>query len=329
MSKNTESNKMTDTHYSSKYHNLIDWAKMALPSEISNIEEVVTTPYSYVLKLSTASECFYLKKTPPRLFIEAETLRILRAQCNVKMIPEIIASDKERNCFLLKSCGDQTLRTLFSKKINTDLTIRAIKRFKQIQKETTDHIETFINIGVPDWRLNKLPILYNEMVNDTKTLEEWGLEENDISRLKQYSVSFEKLCNSLDAYNLPDTLNHSDFHDGNILINNASQEITFIDWGETNIGNPLLQMSSCLYGIKDRYDISLESSTYKELQNHFFDGWNITEQKQIIPLVDTVSPIYFVFTLKELMRLSQDYSPKWGASCKKALLIFIDKVTRI
>jgi len=44
-----------------------------------------------------------------------------------------------------------------------------------IQRATEQHIESFLALGVPDWRLNKLPKLYDQIIAQTEFLKTEGL----------------------------------------------------------------------------------------------------------------------------------------------------------
>ena len=41
-------------------------------------------------------------------------------------------------------------------------------------------IDLFLKMGVPDWRLEKLPILYQELISNEKLLIEDGLNKNEL-----------------------------------------------------------------------------------------------------------------------------------------------------
>jgi hypothetical protein len=56
----------------------------------------------------------------------------------------------------MKNAGTSLRKTL-KKKFDTDLLCKASEQFTALQITVTDHVNDFINIGVPDWRLNKLP----------------------------------------------------------------------------------------------------------------------------------------------------------------------------
>lgn len=78
------------------------------------IEKIVEPAHSIVKKISTSQGVFYLKQTPPALFIEPDTIALFQAQ-GCQHIPTVIAKNDQYHCFLTTACGDITLRALFLK----------------------------------------------------------------------------------------------------------------------------------------------------------------------------------------------------------------------
>ncbi len=155
----------------------------------------------------------------------------------------------------------------------------------------------------------------------------WEISVEDKNRLHQKRDALVKICEELSAYDFPAVLNHSDFQDNNMLIDHDSGRITIIDWGETNIGNPLLSLSSCLYFASKLYELKPDREDYKSLRTNFFGEWGIPEQEfeRILCLIDTLDQIYYVLTFQDLMNRTGHDFPKWSSRIRKALAVFIEK----
>ncbi len=65
-----------------------------------------------------------------------------------------------------------------------------------------------------------------------------------------------KICAELAAFGIPKSLNHGDFHDGNVLIKNG--RITFFDWGDADVTHPFVSLRTFFVSI----EIALELDDY-------------------------------------------------------------------
>ena len=300
-----------------KHQPIITWAKQALHSYGYNtnvdVELVLETPWSCVIKLFNQKNCFYLKQCPVDLLIESKVVQILHQSCNITNIPSVIATNPALNCFLMTACGDQTLRTFFSGKLQPELLINGITIYKSLQKATSNYIDKFMGAGVADWRLQNFPTLYQKLIYGTYKnilLKSKLLTIEQIAELQKLQSTFNHTCKKLSDFKIIDCLNHSDFHDNNILIDNITKEIAIIDLGEVTIGNPLLSLAACLKTIVNRYQLQPENKTYNKLKSAFFEGWIIANQDlpKILKLVEKILPIYFILTELKLIQVCQDPS---------------------
>ena len=141
----------------------IQWASNYLSSHGYSLksklpENVQITPWSYVARFSTSDGYIYLKQTPPLLALEASIIRILHDQFHVS-VPQIIEHNAELNCLLMEDAG-RPLRQILKHQFDPALFCEAIEQFTSMQLAVADHVNIFLAIGVPDWRLDKLPGLY-------------------------------------------------------------------------------------------------------------------------------------------------------------------------
>lgn len=282
---------------------ILKWAMKALKQTKINTEFLVETPWSSVLKIRTSQDSVYLKQTPPDLFIEVNIIQTCRNLCKITDIPEVIAENKELHCFLMKECGDISLRTLFDGHIKGDLLIQGLQVYRAIQQATAPHINAFLQLGVPDWRLEQFPELYQGLISDEAFLKAHGLEVAQI-KILQYSVkNIERLCQELSIYGIPECLNHSDFHENNMLFSHSTQKVSIIDLGETAISHPFFSLAAFLKIPCNRYSVSLDSPDYQTLHDACFQGWLLShEDLQIaLRLIEKLLPIYLIFAHMRLV----------------------------
>jgi hypothetical protein len=262
---------------------ILEWAYQYLAShgyqlESNEPEEVLSTPWSHVMRFATSDGYIYLKNTPSELALEADIIQMLRKQFNAP-VAEVIAQNVELNSFLMKDAG-KPLRGILKQKFDTDLYCKAILQFTAMQINVADQVDTLIDIGVPDWRLAKLPDLYMQLLSQKDMLLADGLSENEIDQLEKLYGIVSSLCQELSGYSIKPSLVQPDFHDNNILIADISQEITIIDLGEIAISHPFLSLPNCLDQAKKHHALNEEDNSYKQLMNACLENYMTFESKK-------------------------------------------------
>ncbi len=278
----------------------IEWAKACLASHgytISNTPEYIqTTPWSSVIRfLTSTNDYIYLKQMPPALSLEPIITQILYEQFHAS-VPIIIDSNKELNCFLMQDSGNP-LRDFFKSNFQPSLLCEGIKQYGFIQYATAEHINVFFDLGVPDWRLEKLPALYVQLISQENLLIQDGLTADELGILHKLHPQFSSMCESLSSYKILETLDHCDFHDNNILIESNTNKMTIIDWGESVVTHPFFSLISCLRDTTFRYHLKEDDKIFLELQNacfanDLFDGKSKNNLSAAILLARYLWPIY-------------------------------------
>ncbi len=317
---------MFDPHYAHIHEHLINWSAEYFKEDIQTVSQINATRYSYVLKINVQGNDYYLKHIPKKLFIESLISNHLRNNCGFKSVPEILASSEKLSCFITKSCGDKTLRQYFDGQLNTTLMLEGVALYKSIQRASVHHIEAYLIQGVADWRFSQFPALYEALLDDKACIDAWEIKSAQQAYLKQKKPIFEKLCSKIEALNIPDVLNHTDFQDNNIVIDTMSGNLSIIDWGEVSIGHPLLSLSSCLYGLSDRYKFTPQE--YKELETMLFDGWDIPTQdfEDIRVIINILGQIYYVLAFQDLIKRIEYDFPNWKVRVQTALKVFAEEI---
>lgn len=257
-------------------------------------ENVQIRPWSYVIRYDTSAGWIYLKKTPKLISLEATITKILHDQFHVP-VSEVIASNPKLDCFLMKDAGNP-LRVLMKKQFDATLFCKAVDVFASMQIAVAKNVDIFINAGVPDFRLDKLPNLYLELISKDDVLADDGITEEEINELESLMPTVFALCKKLSAYKIPQTLVQPDFNDNNTLINDVSQKITIIDLGEIVISHAFFSMINFLKQIKKHHGLTENDSDYKIIQDSYLEKFSQFESKENLlkafELAKIILPIY-------------------------------------
>ncbi|OCH99319.1 hypothetical protein A8135_08045 [Legionella jamestowniensis] len=232
-----------------------------LKSNVS--EKIQDTPWSFVTRFQTNKGIIYLKQTPEQLALEAPITQLLYTQFQAP-VPKIIAHHTQLHCFLMQDAGGP-LRDGLRKKFDANLLCQAVEQFSSLQVAVTEHVNVFLGMGVPDWRLDKLPNLYMQLLSQKEILLADGLSELELDELEALLPKVSDLCKKLSAYSIKQTLVQCDFHDNNILIEEQSGNITFIDLGEIVISHPFFSLVGCLRQVKTHHALTDKDDAYLQL----------------------------------------------------------------
>jgi hypothetical protein len=188
--------------------NIFKWTTDCLASKRYPCEHspeiVQETPWSNVFRFTTSKGDVYLKQPAPLLAQEAKILQLLAYQFNAS-VPVVIAISDELHCFLMKDAGI-SLRTYLKSKFHPDLLCQSIKAFAAFQRSIENNIEPFLELEVPDWRLNKLPQLYGQIINQADFLKADGMTDEELQVLHDLYPQISEEFELLSEYNIPQTI---------------------------------------------------------------------------------------------------------------------------
>jgi hypothetical protein len=282
-----------------KTDEIIQWASTCLLSLgytlKSNLpENVLNTPWSYVVRFETSDGYVYLKHTPELFALEPTIIQILHNQFHAA-VPTVIAHNAKLNCFLMKDAG-LSLRERLKQKFDEVLLCRAIEQFTMLQLAVADRIDVFLDIGVPDYRVNKLPALYKTLISQTDLLIAEGLSEIDIRRLEELLPKVTNLCKKLSSYNIKQTMVQPDFNDNNHLIDDKAH-ITLIDLGEIVISHPFFSLLNMLQQIKKHHALTDKDDLYLIIKDACFKDYiKIFESEKFLSdAIATARLLYIVY----------------------------------
>lgn len=280
----------------SNKNDIIQWGSKYLAShgyklKSNQPENVQLRPWSYVIRYNTSGGWIYLKQTPKLIALEPVITKILHDQFHAP-VPEIIALNSELDCFLMNDAGSP-LRAILKKQFDATLLCKAVDAFTATQVVVSHNTLTLINIGVPDFQLNKLSDLYAALVSKKEILRSDGLAEKEISELNSLVSTVSEVCKKLSYYAIPQTLVQPDFHDNNILIDGVSQKISIIDLGEIVISHPFFSLINLLNQIKKNHGLTEQDTAYQKIQDACFKNFIRFESKENILIIFELTTILF------------------------------------
>jgi Phosphotransferase enzyme family len=246
-----------------------------------DIEQPHIYPWSTVLRIPTDQGRLFFKATAAETLYESALTQKLGVYYSTSL-PELIAVETSRGWMLMRD-GGEALRA--SIRPNKDIRpwTPVIKLFSEVQRGCVGHVSELLALGIPDWRLEHLPNFYNELLADADSIlvdQPKGLTSEEFQRVQGLASRFTEICGQLAGFGIPETINHGDFHDGNVLVKDG--RITLFDWGDGCIGHPFISLRTFFVSI----EISLELDDYSftsEMQGLlevYFEAWQEFASKE-------------------------------------------------
>lgn len=287
---------------------IIKWGTEYLASQGYKLkyppETVIETPWSTVIRFSTSKSCFYLKQTPTDLFIEPEIIKAIQNNMADSHTPIILFQNHEFNSFLMHSCGDHSLRTKFNGSIDPNLLIKGLHSYIKILRSFEQNFEALQTIGVPDWRINYLPDFYTALMEKNDMLQDEGLTHDEINQLIRLIPKIKSICELLSEQKIKETLVNSDFNENNLIINEETQQIFIIDWGESVITHPFFSIASHLRSCARRYKLELNGPLLENIKQKCLSCWSdVADIKELDSIYDNILRLLPIFSSLAIYRL--------------------------
>ena len=234
--------------------------------QLAPVECIKNWGISCVLRVSTDCGNLYLKEasTLP-LFCNEPVVTSELAKLFPEHIPTVLSIDSERHWMLLAD---------FGKPIGRDALIKVQKDvyrlLAQIQIKSVDCIDSLLNVGCLDRRLEKLATQIDGLFTDKNAISQF--KQTEIQQLQALAPNLKNLCFQLAEYTIPQTLVHGDLHLGNVALDKDNYLI--FDWTDSCISHPFFDMFEFYFS----RNIPLLSSA-ESVRDEYLTQWTVYEPK--------------------------------------------------
>ena len=246
-------------------------------------------PWSTVLRVPTQTGVVWFKENVPVLAHEAAVVELLVARAPDD-VPEPVSVDADRGWLLTRDAGTR-LRDVPPTAADW---LTLLPLYADLQLAVAPDADRLVAAGAPDRRPAVLPALFRELAEHEA--ERLGAEE--LRQLRAFAHRVDDACAALGQIGVPCSIQHDDFHDGNIFVRDG--RFRFIDWGDACVSHPFATLRIPLEGIaedtdwdvdaiRDSYlEVFSDRATRVELLQAFEDAWvvaGVTRALKWAPLV--------------------------------------------
>lgn len=269
-----------------------------------SVEQVRVWSRSSTLRLPTTSGALYFKACHAAFSYEPVITRVLSIRYPGQ-IPEIVAVNVEKAWMLTREFKGKPLTEY--KEI--DIWEKALRAFAEIQLDLVENTHLLIGLGLPDRHLD---YLINQIERFLVDLPE-DLTDDEKDYLRRTTHLLRELCYDLLDYKVPLSLVHGDFHSGNVVIQENSQQPVFFDWSDSSISHPFFDLSYFMSQI-DAVRAPIPDARQR-LLNAYLECWTCYEPlrnlHKIYQRAEVVSLLYQVISHHHFIVPALEASTRW------------------
>src|SRR5918994_1064398 len=230
----------TDPEWQAGAHAWIHDALAGLGARVTGpIEQPHIVPWSTVMRVPTGGGNVYFKANAPELRHEAAVTTLL-ARLRPDCVPTPLAVELERGWMLMADAG-RRLREKIEHERDLRPWLDVLPLYAGVQADLADHVDELLALGAPDLRLATLAGRYERLLDELE-----GLTTDESRRLRGLVPHVAELCDELAAYGIPETIQHDDFHDGQVYVRDGGYLL--LDWGDACVSHPFFTLSVTLEG---------------------------------------------------------------------------------
>ncbi|WP_427920988.1 aminoglycoside phosphotransferase family protein [Streptomyces sp. cg40] len=190
----------------------------------------------------------WLKANPPAGAFEAPLTAEL-----AHLVPEYVltplAVDADRGWSLLPHGGELFRQFLDRTPADPHAWDEPLRQYATMQRALIPHTKDLEQLGVPSARTTALPEVFDEVVQFIEATAEPEIDPAQLHALRPLLVD---LCTELAELGIPDSLDHSDLHDGQ-LFHPEPGRYTFFDWGDAAVSHPFRSFLVPAGRVRERY----------------------------------------------------------------------------
>jgi hypothetical protein len=271
------------------------------------IEQPHVRPWSTVLVVPAAGMRLYFKATAPGMANDAAISAALS-----RLAPDLVLSPLAvslRRAWMLLPDGGRRVREAAPGASALGIWDRLLPRYAEVQIALATARGGLAGVGALDRRLVSLPPAFGELI-------ERAAAPADRGALHDLMPRFADRCAELATTGIPETLQHDDLHDGNVLVQSGARRI--IDWGDASIAHPFATMGVTLPIIASSAGMRLRDAPIRRLRDAYLEPWSAygtgVQLRRALRLALRVWPVARALTWQAALRHAPEGDPRWTSA---------------
>ncbi len=237
------------------------------------IEQPHVYPWSTVMRVPTPDGDLWFKATTPEVHGFEPELTALLSEAFPDRTTELLAIDSTRGWMLMRDAGAR-LRELMAPAGDLHHWETILPRYAEIQIALAPRIEELLAFGVPDERLGGMADKVEAVLEDDGALlldQPDGLTSNERDELRSRMPELRGLIGELEAFGIPETIQHDDFHDGQVFVRDG--RYLLLDWGDSCVSHPFHTLTVTLRALAWRHSLEPGSDALLRLRDAYLEPY--------------------------------------------------------
>jgi hypothetical protein len=225
-----------------------------------------------VIKCGAAARVFYFKASPAGGVQEPQLVKLLSSRWP-EWVPTPVAIDGERGWMLVPHAGEPMCDQTDTANM-LPLWKEVIGRYARMQVALGSEREALSAVGLPDRGMQRLPHLLTELLANEPAIclgMPDGVSVSERDEMLLALPFLEQQCARITAAGIPESLDHGDLHDGNVLIEGDTLRV--IDWGDAVITHPICSLVVTLTTIQGWQQVDWQAPQAIDLRDTYLQEW--------------------------------------------------------
>ncbi len=290
---------------------------------LAPIQQPHVRPWSTVLRVPTSQGNVFFKAATPALAYEAGVVDLL-SRWRPKNIPEPLAVDRAQGWLLMRDGGPR-LRELFQAELSISHWERLLREYAQLQLDAAAHTTALLDAGLIDRRLKNLPEKFDQLLQKTASQPpdpEEALSGEELGRLQAFSSRVAQDFDSLAVEKIPETIDHGDFHDGNIFV--RGKQYLFFDWGDSSLTHPFFSLRTVFVSLENTFGVPEGSAAHLRLIDAYLEPFTVAAPRsrltEAFQRAQRLAPIIAALRWQISMELAEDHEKQHYAAAVPSLM---------
>ena len=177
-------------------------------------------------------------------------------------VSEVLGHDEARSWLLLGDAGTR----LGDIGNPPEVWLGVLPLYGELQRGEAVHASEHLAHGVPDLRLRLLPDRYEDLLRT-----DLPLEPVEIQRLRDVAPRFQTLCDELEGFGIPETIQHDDLHMGNVYVDGGRFRV--LDWGDSCVSHPFFSLVETFRFLEELNGLTPDDRWFSRLADAYLEGW--------------------------------------------------------
>lgn len=235
------------------------WVRAHVPLA-GPLEPFQVEPWAAVFRAPVDDGVVWFKACAPHHAFEITLTAALSARWSTTT--EVLAHDGDRRWLLMADAG-VSLGALGNP---PQRWIEVLPAYAEVQVGETALAGEHLARGVPDLRLSRLPLLYEELLSATLPLD-----EAETADLASIGPRIRDWCEELESVGIPDTVQHDDLHMNNVYVKGSVLRV--LDWGDASISHPFFSLFETFRFLVEVNRLSPGDQWFARLRDAYLEPW--------------------------------------------------------